>query len=308
MTPTIVVHDLVKRFGDVCAVDGISFEVRPGMIFGLLGRNGAGKTTTLECCIGLRKPTAGTIRILDLDPWDAAQFKRLRPRFGAQLQATSLPDKAKVKEILELYAVYYGCTPSVGASCARVGLEGKEDRLVSALSGGEKQRLALALALQHDPDIVLLDETTAGMDAFGRRVLWAEVERLRTARKTVILTTHYIEEAERLCDLVCIVQQGKIVAQETPAALIAGFGGGTLLTIAAEGFDPRVRLKQAGTWSRRDDRWVLCTQLEPGPIAAEIARIAGEGGIVLHALDIRRATLEDAFLNITGEQIEDGAA
>ncbi|HZX67866.1 MAG TPA: ABC transporter ATP-binding protein, partial [Candidatus Elarobacter sp.] len=199
MEQAIVVTGLVKAFGSVVAVDGIDFAVQPGTIFGLLGRNGAGKTTTLECCIGLAKPTAGSIRVLGLDPTRSRDLGALRPKIGAQLQATSLPEKANAAEVLELYAAYYGMAPRTQQMAERVGLADKLDRQIAQMSGGEQQRLALALALQHDPEVLFLDEPSAGMDAFGRRIMWSEVERLREAGKTIVLTTHYIEEAERLC-------------------------------------------------------------------------------------------------------------
>ncbi|TAM58612.1 ABC transporter ATP-binding protein [bacterium] len=311
--PSIAVTRLVKRFGEVEAVRGIDFEIMPGTIFGLLGRNGAGKTTTLECCIGLTKPSSGCVRMLGLDPSNPRELARLRPRFGAQLQTTSLPEKARVGEMLELYARYYALRPATAALCERVGLLGKERQPVGGLSGGERQRLALALAIQHDPEIAFLDEPTAGMDAYGRRVLWGEVEHLRRTGKTVILTTHYIEEAERLCDEICIVQQGRIIARDTPARLIAGAGGGSTITVEAEGFAPRNGIARAGRWRHEAPgngegaRWVLATELDPGPVLAEVVRAVDEQGAQLHALDMRRATLEDAFLNLTGERIAEDA-
>ncbi|HVA36193.1 MAG TPA: ABC transporter ATP-binding protein [Candidatus Dormibacteraeota bacterium] len=318
--PSIVVSHLVKRFGDVEAVRGIDFEIAPGTIFGLLGRNGAGKTTTLECCVGLSKPTDGSVRMLGLDPARPRDLALLRPRFGAQLQTTSLPEKARVGEVLELYAHYYGLRPAAAALCERVGLEGRERHPIGALSGGERQRLALALAIQHDPEIAFLDEPTAGMDAFGRRVLWGEVARLRADGKTVVLTTHYIEEAERLCNEICIVQHGLIVARDTPANLIAREGGGSTITVEADGFSPHEGLVRMGRWHRdaaqasmtpageaSSARWVLSTSLEPGAILAEVVRAVDEQRAQLRALDLRRATLEDAFLNVTGERIADDA-
>ena len=238
MTDAIVVERLVKRFGELTAVDALSFAVPRGTIFGLLGRNGAGKTTTLECCIGLNKPTSGSVRVLELDPTRPRELMRLRPRIGVQLQATSLPEKANVREVLQLYAAYYAIAPRAEEMAARVGLDDKLDRQIAQMSGGEQQRLALALALQHDPEVLFLDEPTAGMDAFGRRILWSEVERLRDAGKTIVLTTHYIEEAERLCDRICMIQRGAIVADGTPADLVARFGGDATVSIAADGFTP----------------------------------------------------------------------
>lgn len=305
MSEAIVVDRLVKRYGDVEAVAGLSFRVPAGSIFGLLGRNGAGKTTTLECCIGIGKPTSGTIRVLGLDPTRPAEFARLRRKIGVQLQATSLPEKANVREVLELYATYYGIKPRVAEMAERVGLGDKLERRIGQMSGGEQQRLALALALQHDPEIVFLDEPTAGMDAFGRRILWTEVERLRDAGKTIVLTTHYIEEAERLSDCICVVQRGTVVAQATPAELVTQFGGDATVSIVAEGFAPGDALAQLGTWTRSHGEWKLATQTEPGLALAAIVTHANALGAKITLLDMHRPTLEDAFLTITGEAIEE---
>jgi ABC-2 type transport system ATP-binding protein len=306
--PAIAVENLVKRFGPVTAVDGISFSVAAGTIFGLLGRNGAGKTTTLETCIGLTKPTSGSVRVEGLDPAKRADFERLRHIVGVQLQATSLPEKARVREIFVIFAAYYDLQPQPEALAARVGLEDKLDRFVGKLSGGEQQRLALALALQHDPAILFLDEPSAGMDAYGRRILWAEVDRLREAGKTLVLTTHYIEEAERLCDEICIVQAGKIVAQGTPAELVASRGGDASITFLARGFVPGERLARLGRWTPKGDRWSLAVEGEAGHALAAIVSLANEDGIAIDDLDLRRPGLEDAFLAITGEALDDDAA
>jgi ABC-2 type transport system ATP-binding protein len=303
----IVVDRLVKRFGDVEAVAGLSFGVPAGTIFGLLGRNGAGKTTTLECCIGLGKPTSGTVRVLGLDPTRSRDLAKLRPRYGVQLQATSLPEKAAVREVLELYAAYYSIQPRTEELAQRVGLEDKLDRQISQMSGGEQQRLALALALQHDPEVLFLDEPTAGMDAFGRRILWAEVEKLRAAGKTIVLTTHYIEEAERLCDYICIVQRGQIVAGDTPAGLMARYGGDATVCITAEGFSPGEELLRLGTWTEKPEEWQLLTHGEPGLALAAVVTRANAIGTTITSLDMHRPTLEDAFIAITGETLADHA-
>jgi ABC-2 type transport system ATP-binding protein len=301
----IVVDGLVKRYGAVEAVAGLSLRVPAGTIFGLLGRNGAGKTTTLECCIGIGKPTSGSIRVLDLDPSRPRDLSRLRRRIGVQLQATSLPEKANVREVLELYAAYYSIAARVHEMAARVGLEDKLERRISQMSGGEQQRLALALALQHDPEVLFLDEPTAGMDAFGRRILWTEVERLRAAGKTIILTTHYIEEAERLSDCICMIQRGRIVAQATPADLVAQYGGEATVSIVASGFRPERALEALGTWTTTRDEWKLATRTEPGLALAAIVTSANAMGAKITLLDMHRPTLEDAFIAITGEAIEE---
>ena len=305
MSAAIVVDRLVKRYGEVEAVAGLSFSVEAGTIFGLLGRNGAGKTTTLECCIGIGKPTSGSIRVLDLDPTRARDLVQLRRRMGVQLQATSLPEKANVREVLELYAAYYSIPARVHELAERVGLEGKLERQMAQLSGGEQQRLALALALQHDPDVLFLDEPTAGMDAFGRRILWTEVERLRASGKTIVLTTHYIEEAERLSDRICMVQRGRIVAEATPADLVARYGGDATVSIVANGFAPDRALESLGTWTKTRDEWKLATRTEPGLALAAIVTAANAMEAKITVLDMHRPTLEDAFIAITGEGLEE---
>jgi ABC-2 type transport system ATP-binding protein len=302
----IVVEDLVKYYGDVHALDGITFRVPTGNIFGLLGRNGAGKTTTLECCIGLNQPTSGRVRIAGLDPGNARDLAKLRRLFGVQLQSTSLPEKATVGEVLTLYAAYYSIRPRAAAMAERVGLEGKLDRQVAQMSGGEQQRLALALALQHDPEIIFLDEPTAGMDAFGRRILWAEVEKLREAGKTIVLTTHYIEEAQRLCDTICVVQRGKIVAEDTPANLIARFGGAARVSVRADGFTPDTELRSLGTWVESGDEWQLVTGAEPGLALAAVVTRANSARATITSLDMHRPDLEDAFIALTGERLGEG--
>ena len=305
MAEGIAVDRLVKRYGALTAVDGLSFIVARGTIFGLLGRNGAGKTTTLECCIGLGKPTSGAVRVLGLDPTRARELAQLRPQIGVQLQATSLPEKANVREVLELYAAYYGIAPRAAEMAARVGLDDKLNRQIAQMSGGEQQRLALALALQHDPEVLFLDEPTAGMDAFGRRILWSEVERLRDAGKTIVLTTHYIEEAERLCDRICMIQRGAIVADGTPADLVAQYGGDATVSVAADGFTPGADMQHLGTWTKAGAQWKLATRGEPGLALAAVVTSANAAGAKISSLDMHRPTLEDAFIAITGETIEE---
>ena len=307
ISPAIAIDALVKRFGSVTAVDGISLTIPHGRAFGLLGRNGAGKTTTLETCIGLTAPTSGSVRVLGLDPTVRADFAKLKPRIGVQLQATSLPEKATIGEILVLYAAYYDVPPQAAVLAERVGLGGMLARFVGKLSGGEQQRLALAIALLHDPDVVFLDEPTAGMDAFGRRILWTEVERLKSAGKTIVLTTHYIEEAERLCDEIAIVQAGRIVAQDSPAALVAAYGGAARVTFAAAGFVCDAACDGLGAWTQTGDRFALSVTGMSGRALATIVARATALGITIDELDLRRPNLEDAFIAITGESLDEQA-
>ena len=305
LSAAIAVRDLVKKYGDVEAVGGVSFEVETGTIFGLLGRNGAGKTTTLETCVGLTRPTSGEVRVLGLDPSRRRDFQALRKRIGVQLQTTSLPEKAKAREILQLYAAYYGVRVDLPEIAARVGLEDKLDRLVGTMSGGEQQRLALALAFLHDPEVVFLDEPTAGMDAFGRRILWGEVTRLRDAGKALVLTTHYIEEAERLCDEICVVQAGKVVARGTPAALVAQYGGDACIDFSARGFTLIPELDRLGRWTHQAESWALAVHGDAGHALGAIVAHANTLSVAIDELDLHRPNLEDAFIAITGESLDD---
>ncbi len=218
MNPVITVEHLHKVYGSTVAVDDISFEVYRGEIFGMVGPNGAGKTTTIECIEGLREPTAGTIRVLGLDP--THDRRRVMARIGIQLQTSSLPPRLKVGEIVDLFASFYPHTVDAQALLEQLGLAEKRNTLYEKLSGGQKQRLFIALALLNDPDIVFLDELTTGLDPQARLVMWEMVEAIRDQGKTIFLTTHYMEEAERLCDRVAIVNQGRIVALDTPAHLV----------------------------------------------------------------------------------------
>jgi ABC-2 type transport system ATP-binding protein len=218
-TAALRVRDLRKSYKDVVAVDGLSLEVFSGECFGLLGPNGAGKTTTIEICEGLLQPDSGEVEVLGLR-W-ATDAKALRQRLGIQLQETQLTEKLTVTEMLQLFRSFFERGPSPDAVIGLVQLEEKRQARVGGLSGGQKQRLALACALIGDPDLLFLDEPTTGLDPQARRQMWDLVERLKKAGRTIVLTTHYMEEAERLCDRVAIVDHGKVIALDTPQQLIA---------------------------------------------------------------------------------------
>jgi ABC-2 type transport system ATP-binding protein len=220
MNPIIQVEGLRKVYGATVAVDNISFVVQEGEIFGMVGPNGAGKTTTIECLEGLRKPDAGTVRVLGVDPQREGQSLCLR--VGMQLQQSNLPDRMKVWEALDLYASFYPRAADWKELLAQLGLEEKRNTPFSKLSGGQKQRLFIALALLPNPQLVFLDELTTGLDPQARHAIWDLVRDVRARGKTVLLSTHFMEEAERLCDRVAILDHGKIVALDTPAALIHG--------------------------------------------------------------------------------------
>ena len=216
--PVIEVNDLVKRYGDTTALDGVDLTVDEGDILGVLGPNGAGKTTAVECIAGLRAPDEGEVRVLGLDP--RRDRTRLRQVVGVQLQQAMLPDDLEVGEALELYRSFYRDRADVDVLLADVGLTKKRHQRFKELSGGQAQRLSLALALVGRPRIALLDELTTGLDPRGRRDIWEVVERLREGGTTVVLVSHFMEEVERLCDRVVLVDGGRVVADDTPAGLV----------------------------------------------------------------------------------------
>ena len=240
--PVIEVTDLVKSYGDKRVVDGITFSVEEGEIFGIVGPNGAGKTTTVESVEGLREPDGGTITVFGLDPIrDSDEVMR---RLGAQLQESSLPDRLRVREALELYASFYDEPADWHELMSRLGLEEKADSNYADLSGGQKQRLAVALALIGSPEIAILDELTTGLDPAARRATWDAIEEIRDNGVTVVLVTHFMEEAERLCDRIMVVDQGKVVAIETPDGLMDRIGGEQRLE-----FRPSAPIEDAGLHS-----------------------------------------------------------
>src|SRR5512137_1478569 len=223
MDSVVQVEGLRKTYGATVAVEGVSFDVREGEIFGMVGPNGAGKTTTIECLEGLRKPDQGKVRVLGVDPQQDGQS--LRERTGMQLQQSNLPERMRVWEALDLYASFYPTPADWKELLQRLGLEEKRNTPFSKLSGGQKQRLFIALALLPNPQLVFLDELTTGLDPQARHAIWDLVRDVRARGKTVLLTTHFMEEAERLCDRVAILDQGRIVALDTPAALIRSLEG-----------------------------------------------------------------------------------
>src|SRR5512136_505513 len=236
MNPIVQVQGLRKTYGETVAVDEVSFEVKQGEIFGMVGPNGAGKTTTIECLEGLRKPDAGRLRVLGVDPQRESHI--LRERTGMQLQQSNLPDRMRVWEALDLYSSFYPKAADCKELLVELGLEEKRNSPFAKLSGGQKQRLFIALALLPDPQLVFLDELTTGLDPQARHVIWDLVRDVRSKGKTVLLTTHFMEEAEKLCDRVAILDHGKIVALDTPAALIRGLGAEERVVFSLDGALP----------------------------------------------------------------------
>ncbi|GBC99049.1 Daunorubicin/doxorubicin resistance ATP-binding protein DrrA [bacterium HR17] len=305
----VQVNSLVKRYGQVVAVKGVSFEVAEGEVFGLLGPNGAGKTTTVECMEGLRIPDDGTIRIFGHDP--LREPNTVKELMGVQLQATALPPKIRVREALELFGSFYRHRRPVSELLRWAGLDEWANRLYDTLSGGQKQRLALALALVNDPKLVILDEPTAGLDAHARRGLHELILKLKGDGKTVLLTTHYIEEAERLCDRVAILDRGELIALDTPQNLTAQSGEASRVEIVTDRplmVDLLRRLPavtNAGGEMNENGQSVtrLWTTDLTRTLPALLELLRQQQTTLLH-LSIARPTLEDVFVRLTGHSIE----
>jgi len=308
--PSLLLRGLRKAFADVVAVDGLDLEVTRGECFGLLGPNGAGKTTTIEICEGLTAPDAGTVELLGLN-W-AGNEKELRQRIGVQLQETQFPDKLTVDETLRLFRSFFHRGLAVEESIRTAQLEEKRYARVGTLSGGQKQRLAMACALVGDPELLFLDEPTTGLDPQARRHLWDLVDGLKHAGRTIILTTHYMDEAERLCDRVAIMDHGRIIALGTPQQLIASIGGEHIVEFAitghenGDGLDPALVTAIPGVQSHRVDAGVH--QLSVRELHTAVPRIfAALTGQGLHLSEFRThsATLEDVFVDLTGRNLRD---
>ena len=294
----IEVQHLHKQYGDVVAVDDVSFTVREGEIFGILGPNGAGKTTTVECLAGLREPDRGQLSVLGLDPQrDRAE---LTQRLGVQLQESRLPDRLRVAEALELFGSLYR-DPADGYELMEVlGLAGKARTPFAKLSGGQKQRLSIALALIGNPRVAVLDELTTGLDPQARRDTWELIERVRARGVTIVLVTHFMEEAERLCDRVAVITQGRVAALDTPAALAERVGTGQRIQ-----FRPSVpvddwmleSLPEVTRVTRKGDVVVVTGT---GNAVAAVMSVLARNQIVAEQLRVEQADLEDAFLALTG--------
>jgi ABC-2 type transport system ATP-binding protein len=302
------VSTLRKEYKDVVAVDGVDLQVRQGECFGLLGPNGAGKTTTVEICEGLTEPDSGHVEILGLDWKTNAQ--QLRQRIGIQLQETQLAEKLTVLETIRLFRSFYDQGPETREVIALVQLEEKQSSRVGGLSGGQKQRLALACALVGDPDLLFLDEPTTGLDPQARRQLWELIEQFRLAGRTIVLTTHYMDEAERLCDNVAIMDHGKIIALGTPRELIASIGVEHLVEFSASN-----QSKKPDLAALNQLQGVRRVQSENGSVQLQVTELhlavpglldeLRQQGLSLTELRTRSATLEDVFVALTGRHLRD---
>jgi ABC-2 type transport system ATP-binding protein len=293
----IEVHELAMAYGELRAVDGVGFEVAEGEFFGILGPNGAGKTTTLEMIEGLRRPDAGTITVLGESPWP--RNAKLLPRIGVQLQASSFFERLTAREQIHTFASLYGMPPSRADEwLERVGLVDKVATRVEDLSGGQAQRLSIACALVHDPEVVFLDEPTASLDPQARRNLWDLLSGLNDSGRTVVLTTHYMDEAEVLCDRVAIMDHGRILQLDTPAALIRGLDAPTRITVnpGQLTLDDARALAAVDEAEDRPEGLVLTTR-SPARVVARLAALEQLDGV-----RVATGTLEDVFLDLTGRE------
>jgi ABC-2 type transport system ATP-binding protein len=303
MKPAVRIENLRKAYGATLAVDGVSFEVREGEIFGIVGPNGAGKTTTVECLEGLRVADGGQIEVLALDP--VRGERELRQRIGVQLQQSALPARIKVWEALDLFGSFFDHSIDWRLLLERLGLADKRSTAFAKLSGGQKQRLFIALALLNDPALIFLDELTTGLDPQARRSMWELVGEIRNQGRTVLLTTHFMEEAERLCDRVAILDHGRIVALDSPASLIRKHGGENRITfVADEGCEPKLRaLAEVTRVDRVGDR--VSVQGSGDGLVGDVVGTLNSSGCVFRDLRTEQATLEDVFLSLTGKEIRD---
>jgi ABC-2 type transport system ATP-binding protein len=305
LEPILQVDNLVKHYGDVHAVRGVSFSVAEGEVFGLLGPNGAGKTTTVEILEGLRNPDGGFVRVCGFDP--QVSSRELKHEIGASLQSTSLPDKLRVMEALRLFAGFYKRRRDPEELLKRFGLEEKRNTYYSKLSGGQKQRLALAMALVNDPRVLFFDEPTAGLDPQVRREIYDIIEELRREKKTILMTTHYIEEAERLCDRVAIVDHGKVIACGSPRELKQRSGGNTRIEVklAKPAANGTLRSLEGVVDAREvGGTYVLHTQRPPQAIVSLVKHLEAEGNELV-SLEIATPSLEDVFIEMTGRRLRD---
>jgi ABC-2 type transport system ATP-binding protein len=299
--PVIEVEHLHKRYGDKIAVDDVSFSVEQGEIFGVLGPNGAGKTTTVECVQGLRRADGGTVRVLGLDP--IRDRSEVRQRVGAQLQESQLPDKLRVREALDLYRSFYRQQADIDELLADLGLTAQRNTAFHKLSGGQKQRLSVALALVGRPEIAILDELTTGLDPQGRRDTWDLVERIRDRGVTVLLVTHFMEEAQRLCDRLAIIDTGRVVAIDSPAGLLSRVGTEHRVhfRVLDAVDDALLAALPDVTAVRRTGDEITITG--PEQVLQTVLAALAEQKVRYSGLRVEQPTLDDAFVSLTGRPV-----
>jgi ABC-2 type transport system ATP-binding protein len=295
--PAIVVEGLVKSYGSVRAVDGVSFAVGHGEFFGILGPNGAGKTTALEIIEGLRRPDAGSVRVLGRSPWP--RNPDLLARIGVQLQASAFFDQLTAREQIQTFGALYGVPARRAVGWLDVvGLAEAAGQQEAKLSGGQRQRLSIACALVHDPEVVFLDEPTAALDPQARRNLWEVVRGIQARGVTVVYTTHYLDEAEALCDRVAIMDAGKVLALDTPAELVRGLDAPTRIALPVHVLDvASARALAGGDGVEYDEEEVTISTRSPARVLTALAEADRLDGV-----SVRTATLEDVFLTLTGRE------
>jgi ABC-2 type transport system ATP-binding protein len=303
----ITVAGLRKNYGTFQAVKGVEFEVREGEVFGLLGPNGAGKTTTVEILEGIRQRTAGDVRVLDFDP--DRQKRDLKDRIGVCLQATNLPDKITVQEALDLFGAFYTRTVDGRALLRRLQLWDKRNSGYGTLSGGQKQRLALAMALINDPQLLFLDEPTSGLDPQVRLEIRDLLEELHREKRTILLTTHYIEEAERLCDRVAIMDEGRIIAIGTPRELQERSVGKSTIEVS---WDRVLSNEDIPQWNdavtstlNEGGRAITVISAKPARTLVEIVKWIDQCGMEIEDVRLKRPTLEDVYIELTGKKLRE---
>ena len=302
--PVITVSNLGKRYGSTVAVDEVSLQVFEGEIFGLIGPNGAGKTTTMECVEGNRVPDKGTISVLGLDPRRDANA--LRQRIGVQHQEAQLQKRIKVWEAVDLWRSLYPRVVDTDTLLVRLGLEAKRDAWFMTLSGGQKQRLFIALALIHEPEVVFLDELTTGLDPQARRAIWALVTGIRDRGTTVFLTTHLMEEAEKLCDRVAIIEHGRIIELGTPGDLVQKHCPERSVVFTSDDANVAERLQMLGVVERGEGSVMTYTIRGAGDdFVTEVINVVAREGIRVRGFRTEIPTLEDVFLKLTGHGIRD---
>lgn len=304
MSSVIKVRNLHKAYGSLVAVDDISFEVEEGEIFGMVGPNGAGKTTTIECIEGLRKPDDGSVQLLGMNPVE--QRRTIANHIGIQLQESALPQRIRVAEALSLFASFYKRRANIDVLLDTLGLSEKRSSSFKKLSGGQKQRLFIALALINQPSVVFFDELTTGLDPQARRSMWELVRRIREGGCTVFLTTHFMEEAERLCDRVLIIDNGKLVCLDTPEAMIRSLGieNRLVFTLPGNKLAPRLKsLPQVSRVEQLGERVVVYGHGER--FASSVVYALEDAGIDFVDLRTEQPNLEDVFLSLTGQEMRE---
>lgn len=302
----ILAENLRKSYGSTVALDGLDLEVRRGEIFGLVGPNGAGKTTTIDCISGMRRADSGKLSTLGLDP--LADSQALHMRVGLQQQESELPERMRVGEAIVLFSRLFGVGDPRMELVDRVGLASKVDSCFSDLSGGQKRRLFVALSMVHGPELVMLDELTSGLDPRGRRELWTLVEEVRGSGRTVVLSTHYMDEAQKLCDRIAILHRGKVVALDTPDELIRRHCPGMRLRLGCgPDFSPAAALELDGVLRAEIQEGTCVMDLSHAGVVVPVIKTLSEAGASLGELHTEKPTLEDVFMVITGKEYVEAA-